>query len=304
MIYHPFRHLGLKALSIALALLVWLSVSGEPIVERTMLVPLELQNVADNLELIDDPPASVDVRLRGGSGLLSHLAPGDVVAVLDLSGARPGRRFVALTPDRVRTPVGIEVTQVTPSTLALDIEASVTRSVKVDPQLEGQPAPGFEQAAVRCQPDAVDVVGPATFFTRHQVRVITEPIDISGAKGPVVETVALGVSSPGLRLKTPGRATITVVIRPVPVERALQSVAIQARNLAPRRAARVTPSAATITVKGAPAVLEGLSSEHFPAYVDLAGLAPGRYNLRVRVEPPPNVEIVQIQPASVGVSIK
>ncbi len=47
--YHPFRNLGLKALSVAIALLLWLSVSGEQIVERSLRVPLELQNIPDKL---------------------------------------------------------------------------------------------------------------------------------------------------------------------------------------------------------------------------------------------------------------
>ncbi len=304
MIYHPFHHLGLKALSIALALLVWLSVSGEPIVERSLLVPLELQGIPDQFVLVDAPPATVQVRVRGASGLLSHLEAGDVVVVLDLSVARPGKRFVPLTTDRVRAPVGVEVTEVVPSTLSLDIEPSVTRSVKVDPQIEGQPAPGFETAAVKCRPESVEVVGPSSFFARHSVRAITEPISVAGAKAAVVETVTLGVSSPGLRLKTPGRATVTIEIQPVPAERAIAGVAIGWRGLTPGRTVRVTPAQATIRIKGVPAAVEGLTSARFPAFVDLAGLRPGRYNLQIRVEPPPNVEVVQIQPATAAVSIK
>src|SRR5262249_36708870 len=47
----PFRHLGLKALSLVLALLLWMIVSGEETVERGLRVPLELQQVPAGLEL-------------------------------------------------------------------------------------------------------------------------------------------------------------------------------------------------------------------------------------------------------------
>jgi hypothetical protein len=40
-----FRHLGLKFLSIALASLLWLVVSGEQTVERALRVPLEFTNL-------------------------------------------------------------------------------------------------------------------------------------------------------------------------------------------------------------------------------------------------------------------
>ena len=47
-------------------------------------------------------PALVDVRVRGASSTLSRVSAGDIVAVLDLRGARPGRRLFQLSPEQVR----------------------------------------------------------------------------------------------------------------------------------------------------------------------------------------------------------
>jgi len=49
---------------------------------------------------VGDAPSNVDVRVRGASSTLGQLAPGDVVAVLDLSVARAGRRLFHLAPIR------------------------------------------------------------------------------------------------------------------------------------------------------------------------------------------------------------
>src|SRR5438270_8655851 len=98
----PFRHFGLKVLSLGLAILLWMVVSGEETVERGLRVPLELQQVPAGLELSGDIPATVDVRVRGASGTLSRVAAGDVVAVLDFRGARAGRRLFPLTPEQFR----------------------------------------------------------------------------------------------------------------------------------------------------------------------------------------------------------
>ena len=40
MAYHPFRHFGLKVLSIALAGAIWLTVGDQRAIERPMRVPL------------------------------------------------------------------------------------------------------------------------------------------------------------------------------------------------------------------------------------------------------------------------
>ena len=44
MAYHPFRNPGLKVLSVSIAVLLWLTVAGEPMVVRSFRVPLEFQN--------------------------------------------------------------------------------------------------------------------------------------------------------------------------------------------------------------------------------------------------------------------
>src|SRR6476660_5257537 len=135
----PFRHLGLKVLSVVLALLLWMIVSGEEMVERGLRVPLELQQVPAGLELLGDVPATVDVRVRGASGTLSRVAAGDVVAVLDLRTAQPGRRLFPLTPDQVRVPFGVQTTQVLPSAVTMAFEPSASREVRVVPAVDGRP---------------------------------------------------------------------------------------------------------------------------------------------------------------------
>src|SRR5260221_13759341 len=102
-----FQHFGLKAVSLGLAVVLWLVVAGEEPVERGLRVPLELQQFPAGLELQSEAPSLVDVRVRGASGALSRVAAGDVVAVLDLRAARKGRRLFQLTPEQVRVPFGV-----------------------------------------------------------------------------------------------------------------------------------------------------------------------------------------------------
>ena len=75
------RHTGLKLMSIALAALLWLAVSGEQIVERPFRIPLEFTNMPPQLEPVGEPPNVVDVRVRGSSGRLSRIAAGEAERV-------------------------------------------------------------------------------------------------------------------------------------------------------------------------------------------------------------------------------
>src|SRR5262249_60873218 len=62
-----FQHVGLKVLSLGLAVLLWMVVAGEATVERGLRIPLELQQMPGGLEVIGDVPATEDVRVRGSS---------------------------------------------------------------------------------------------------------------------------------------------------------------------------------------------------------------------------------------------
>ena len=199
----PFRHLGLKALSLVLALLLWMIVSGEEMVERGLRVPLELQQVPVGLELTGEVPATVDVRVRGASGTLSRVSTGDVVAVLDLRNARSGRRLFPLTPKDVRVPFGVEIVQVQPSALAMAFEPSASRRVPVMPAVDGRPAPGYVVGSLEADPKTVEVIGPET-AVRRATEALTEPVSVAGARDRVQQSVTLGLIDPSLRLKNVG----------------------------------------------------------------------------------------------------
>lgn len=213
MAYHPFRNLGLKFLSICIAALLWLVVAGEPVVERVMRAPVELQNLPEGLELVGNPPDTIEVRLRGPSGALSRMAAGDMAAVIDLETARPGRRLFHLTQDHVTVPYGTEVVQVGPSTLTMEFEMSGVRTVPVEPDVEGRPAAGYEVTKITSDPAAVEVAGPETALKRLRAAV-TEPVSVEGQTRAVREVVTIGVPDSSLRLRAPQTAVVTVSIAP------------------------------------------------------------------------------------------
>lgn len=213
MAYHPFRNLGLKFLSLGIAALLWLVVAGERVVERVMRAPVEMQNLPEGLEIVGNPPDTVEVRLRGPSGALSRISAGDMAAVIDLQTARPGRRLFHLTQSNVSVPYGTEVVQVGPSTLTLEFEMTAVRTVPVEPDVEGRPAIGYEVTRITSEPASVEIAGPATAVQRLQAAV-TEPVSVQDQTRSVREVVTIGVPDSSLRLKSPQSAVVTVTIAP------------------------------------------------------------------------------------------
>jgi YbbR domain-containing protein len=301
--YHPFRDLGLKVLAIALAALLWLTVAGEHVAERSMRVPLEFRNIPKELEIVGNPPTSVDVRIRGSSALLHRLEPGEVVVVLDLANARTGARLFHLRSEEVHTPYGIEVAQIVPGTLALDLEKSGRRRVPVMPAIDGDPAPGFVVGRVSSDPATVEIVGPESRI-KQLVEATTEPVSVAGSRTRVTDQVTVGVADSAVRLVTPQSAIVVVEVLPAPVEQQVTGVPVRWRNLAPGLRADVRPKLASVTVRGQEEAVAGLRAPSVELFVDLEGLGPAHYNLRVQVVPTQDFGVTEIKPAVVDVVIK
>ncbi len=303
MAYHPFRHLGLKVLAITLATVLWFTVAGEHVVERSLRVPLAVRNLSPALEIVGDLPDTVDVRIRGSAAQLSRLDPGEVVAMLDLTTARTGARLFHLRTDEVRAPYGIDVAQVMPPSISLSLEKSVRRRVPIVPATDGDPAPGFVVGRISAEPSTVEVIGPES-HVREVASATTEPVEIDGKNERVRDVVTVGVADSSVRLvEQPLTATVVIEILPAPIERDVAGVPVRFRNLA-AGLAKITPAVVRVGIRGQREVLGRISPDTIEAFVDLAGLGPGQYNLRVQVDPSEEVGVGAVSPSAVTVIIK
>jgi YbbR domain-containing protein len=300
---NPFRNFALKIVSAFIAFLLWLIVAGEQPAERGLRIPLELQNLPPNIEVVDLPIETVDVRVRGPSGTLSRLGQGDLVAVLDLQSARPGPRLFHVTPEQVHAPFGVEVSQVSPPTLALRFETSASRIVPVAPAVVGEVAAGYVVSKVTTEPATVEVVGPQSVISQIS-EALTEPVSVEGATNTVREPVTVGAASPNVRLKMPQRAMVAVTVVPAPVEKTLERVPVHLRNVTSNLTAQSLPPVVNVRVRGSQAALGSLRSTAVNAFVDLSGLGPGVYELPVRVDRTTSFGVAGMQPAVVQIFIE
>ena len=302
---HPsFEYTGLKIVSVALAAVLWMMVSSQRAsVERGLRIPLELQNLPDNLEMVEPPPESVDVRVRGTADALGRIAPGDLVAAVDLSSAQPGRRLFHLSPERVKAPFAVVVTQVAPSSVAIRFESSATRIVPVLPSVEGEPAPGFIVGRISADPPTVEIVGPESLL-RRVTEAITEPLWVGSARADMRSTVIVGVADEGVRLKSVKTAVVSVAIVPAPEERHLTAVPVRSRNLAAGLNATITPPTIRVRVRGTKEAMAKIKDSSIVAYVDLESIGRGDYGLPVRLEPAESVGVDQMDPTTVGIHVE
>lgn len=210
MAWHPFRNLWLKLGALSLGTLLWFVVSGQQI-ERRLPVPISYSNVRAPLELTGEQTDSVNVHVRGGDNVVSALREGDLRVVVDLGAAHAGANIIPLRTDEVVAPLGVEVLQIDPGTVTVNLERAGTMDAPVRPTIEGRPADGFVVGAILVEPRMVTVAGPESRL-RDSVTVITERVMIEGRSSRVVQEVGVGVTDSQLRVARPHTVRVTVEI--------------------------------------------------------------------------------------------
>lgn len=207
---HIINNLGLKLLSLAIAVLLWMAIAAEPKPEVAITVPIEFHNSPDSLEISSETIPQVQVLVKGPSGVVHSLGTAEVHAMIDLASATPGEHTYDLSPARIRVPRDVEVVQVIPSQFRISFDHRASKRVDVRPRVIGATAPGFRMEDVTVDPSTVTLVGPQKRVEAIE-SVITDPVDASGVMGRATFNTHVYVSDPLVRLVSPSTVHVTVV---------------------------------------------------------------------------------------------
>ena len=208
---------GLKLLSLAFAVVLWLAVARDPQAVIAVEVPIEFNNIPQNLEISSESIPRIQIRLRGPEHTIRRLQPSDVYAELELNGQKAGDHTFDITSRQIHQPLGLEVVQVVPSQIRVSFDTRMTRQVEVRPRVIGTFAQGYRIARVTTNPLTVTIGGPL----KHVEAVdsaITDPVDVSGVMDRITATRQAYVSDPLVQVTDPQPVQVTVYIEKEPGE--------------------------------------------------------------------------------------
>jgi diadenylate cyclase len=205
------HNIGLKLVSLLLAIGLWTVVARDPIAEVEMKVPIEFHNLPDSLEIDSASFTEAQIRVRGPERVIHQLQAADLHAEIDLASVRPGERTFDLTGRQVRVPQDLEVVQIIPGQFHLSFDNRETRTVEVRPRVTGNFASGMRVKQVIADPSSVMITGP-----RRRVEAvedaITDPVDISGAMTRASFVTQAFVPDPLIQVVHPTPIRVTVIM--------------------------------------------------------------------------------------------
>ena len=197
--------------SLLLAIGLWLVVARDPIAEVEMKVPIEFQNLPDNLEVDSTGSTEAQIRVRGPQRLIHRLQVADVRAEIDLANVRPGERTFDLNGGQVHVPQDLEVVQIKPGQFHLSFDNRETRVVQVRPRVTGNFASGMRVAQLIADPPNITITGP-----RRRVDAVeaatTDPVDVSGAMTRATFVTQAYVPDPLIQVVHPTPIRVTVIM--------------------------------------------------------------------------------------------
>ena len=211
---HVLHNLGLKLLSLALALGLWRALALDQVTEIAVDVPIEFHNIPENLEISSEYIPRAQIRVRGPQRVVRRLQAVDVSADIELSGMKPGERTFDLTADQIHQPRELEVVQIIPSQFHLAFDARLSRQVPVRPRVVGTFAPGYAIGHIIADPSMVTVSGPQKRVEAVEA-AITDPIDASGTteRGTFVRHAY--ISDPLVQVMNANPVRVTVIMEKV-----------------------------------------------------------------------------------------
>ena len=243
-----FENVGLKALSMVLAVTVFLLVNDDKDREITVRVGV-LYVLPENKILTSDRIDDVRVTLRGPWRRLQRFDERELGRItVDLRSAPTGE--VAFTPDMIRAPAGLSVAGISPRSMRVTFDKRGEKLVEISPAVAGHPQHGYVVLEVKSTPSTIKVRGAEkAFSTLTSVR--TQEISVEGRTESFTTTTKL-VPSDGIELASSDLVTVHVQVDEELVSRRIPDVpiSIQGDGIDPARWT-ITPRHVEITLTGA-----------------------------------------------------
>lgn len=299
-------NLPAKIIALAVAVLLFLFNRIETVQERSFSVPVKL--ITENgLTPGENYLHRVKITLRGAEEIIFPVQEEDIEAVSDFSDHQSEgvyrnpikivRRNSALDA------ANLEIT-VEPIEMTLKLERKLSKSLEVLPRFSGRPTAGHELDGYKLTPSFVTVEGPASRVEKlTQAR--TENIDLRGKSEPFSVRIRLLNDDP--LLSFPGGSVVEVQagIKPMVSSMAWESLVPTISNLPRGLKVTTPPGEVKLRLKGSQKTLEETRSQPSVVRLDLGFMTkPGTYKIRVQTNLPPEIEVLELQPAEVSVTLE
>ncbi len=299
---------GLKIISLVLAIVTWYYAVGEENIEVMRVIPLKIQMSSKQMTVSELSTKAVQVTLSAPRALIVNLASQDIQAVHKIGPEikTAGEYSFRLEPAEISVPsFQIRVVRIVPEVMTVKLDELIVQKLEIQPDFVGEPAVGYKLLAdeLRMDPNAILTQGPKGVLEKMK-SAKTAPIDLVGRIRSFYRTVEVKLPS-GVKPMSESLVNVYIPIREEFGEKEFKDVPVRIlRSPAASGVVDLIPDKVTLVLKGSKLYLEKLTPETLLAYVDLADLKKGDYDLSLQVVLPENVSLKDRAPIKIKAAIR
>ena len=270
---------GLASLSVVLAFGLWIFVTDTENPTQTRVLPIDIPvqpiNVPDDVAIASSI-ALVRLRITVADDVFDSLTAGDFEADVDLEGLTVGSYELPVNVRALTSRGGLRIDEPLPETVTVDLAQLTGKTVPVEIDVTGSPAPGFTMGPVELDDQTVLVTGPQEEV--DSVSQVTASIDVTARTESVDQAVRLTPRNDRgfLVQRVNLQPSITGVTIAIEQEKFSRSVAVSVITTGDPatgyNVVSVSADPATVTVRGTESFITGTDSIDTQP-VDISGAA-------------------------------
>jgi YbbR domain-containing protein len=278
---HALTHeLPFKALSLVFAIMIWSWVQTQQIVSQRTRAEVKW-SIPEDATWVDPVPKSLVVTIKGPQGLVRNVKRRTLRYDIDLHDAEHGPLNIDFSNRAFKgIPEGVEVVQISPPGVDVELDHRMERTVRVVPAIVGDVASGFRLKDIKVSPDTATLIGPRSLI-RAIAKIGTDVIDVTGLAVSTEFQLSLAPKSRTVRPKDEQVYTVSISIEPIIAERTFNAVPVMARA----EGWRTQPSTAVVTLSGPAADMRDLTADRISVQAHLPNPTPVGHPLTVSFDP-------------------
>lgn len=208
---------GTLILSFLIAIVLWGMAHGTTSKDRGFDIPIVFDGIPDELVITSRSASTLNIRVLGNAAALRNVDPTRLEYRVDVSEAQPGPAVHEVDATLIDLPRGARILSRSPARVEFGLEPRGRKSVRVRPEITGEPAEGYYVVGLEVKPRSVWLTGARGEVLRLS-EVTTETIQVDGLSAPVDHEVRLNLgNNEHVWPETEGNVSVRVEIAPVPL---------------------------------------------------------------------------------------
>jgi YbbR domain-containing protein len=287
-------------------LLVLLLCSFEPVQsssvnEIEILIPVDPYKLPDGLTLVGPALKEIELRVKGPLSALKDLRRNVPRYKLDLSGVAVGVESIAINPDLIQMPGGVQITRVNPAYLTVKVDRLLKKQVPVKVAVSGDPAGSYFINGTLAKPSAMLICGPETAIGLVD-EIFTKPVDVTARSESFKKEIAVDLAEGVETCSSSGIVLAEIYFAAKVATKRFVGILVQGENTPYEFS--ISPRTLTLEIKGPLNIINNLQPhKDIRVFIELENLKPGVYVRRAAISLPVKTTLVNVEPELFTVKI-